>query len=62
MANIEAIIVDGVRYDKVKKTEYPSEISCQECSLLEVCQKHELNWDCCEITGQDEIWKRKDEL
>ena len=34
MSNIEAIIVDGVRYDKVKaKTEFVYE----ECELREVC-------------------------
>ena len=34
MSNIEAIIVDGVRYDKVKaKTEFV----CEECELREAC-------------------------
>ena len=36
MGNIEAIIVDGVRYDKVKaKTKFV----CEECELREVCEK-----------------------
>jgi hypothetical protein len=36
MSNIEAIIVDGVRYDKVKaKTEFV----CEECELGEVCEE-----------------------
>lgn len=36
MSNIEAIIVDGVRYDKVKaKTEFV----CEECELREVCEE-----------------------
>lgn len=35
MSNTEAIIVDGVRYDKV---EAKTEFVCEECELREVCE------------------------
>lgn len=35
--NIEAIIVDGVRYDKVKAK---TEIVCCECELRDVCKEN----------------------
>lgn len=36
MSNIEAIIVDGVRYDKVKAK---TGSVCEECELREVCKE-----------------------
>lgn len=57
MSNIEAIIVDGVRYDKVKaKTEFV----CEECELREVCEESEdfFAWGCKAISSINETWKR----
>ena len=60
MGNIEAIIVNGVRYDKVKaKTEFV----CEECELREVCEEGTCfcEEDCNHIVGWKECWKRKEE-
>lgn len=57
MSNIEAIIVDGVRYDLVKaKTEFV----CEECELREVCEEGSgfCAVDCDHIVGWKECWKR----
>lgn len=56
MSNIEAIIVDGVRYDKVKaKTEFV----CEECELREVCKDSDsLAAECKCITEHYQCWKR----
>jgi hypothetical protein len=58
MSNIEAIIVDGVRYDKVKaKTGFV----CEECELREVCEKSDsLATECKCITEHYQCWKRKE--
>ena len=58
MSNIEAIIVDGVRYDKVKaKTEFV----CEECELREVCEVDgNLAADCHLLVLYNEYWKRKE--
>ena len=56
MSNIEAIIVDGVRYDKVKaKTEFV----CEECELREVCNAKMVVY-CWATLGKNECWKRKE--
>lgn len=54
--NIEAIIVDGVRYDKVKaNTEYV----CEECELREVCEKDKaFALKCNEIVESGNKWQR----
>ena len=59
MSNIEAIIVDGVRYDRVKaKTEFV----CEECELREVCKKTKnFGGTCWDLTVFKECWKRKEE-
>lgn len=61
MSNIEAIIVDGVRYDKVRaKTEFV----CEECELRDkICDN---SWSlfslyCNEFSSHKECWKRKEE-
>ena len=59
MSNIEAIIVDGVRYDKVQaKTEYV----CEECELREVCEEDKEFTDKCIAINEYEskCWKRKE--
>lgn len=58
MSNIEAIIVDGVRYDKVKaKTEFV----CEECELREVCEECKYFGDICwRLSQLDECWERKE--
>ena len=61
MSNIEAIIVDGTRYDKVKaKTEFV----CEECELREVCEEDKDYAVFCGalISELGECWKRKEEL
>ena len=59
MLNIEAIIIDGVRYDKVKgKTEYV----CDDCELREAC-KGEVDFAIAcgdALSSNDECWKRKE--
>lgn len=58
MSNIEAIIVDGVRYDKAK-----AEFVCEECELREVCESHPyfgLAAKCDVIASNNECWKRRD--
>lgn len=56
MANIEAIIVDGVRYDKVK-----TEFVCEECDLRDLCDESDsLGLECNCITEGDQCWKRKE--
>jgi hypothetical protein len=59
MSNIEAIIVDGVRYDKVKaKTEFV----CEECDLREVCNGNtSISLPCWYGIQSVECWKRKEE-
>ena len=59
MSNIEAIIVDGVRYDKVKaKTEFV----CDECELREVCNGNTaISLPCWYGIQSVECWKRKEE-
>ena len=59
MSNIEAIIVDGVRYDKVKaKTEFV----CEECELREVCEETKNFGDTCwHLARINECWERKEE-
>lgn len=60
MSNIEAIVVNGIRYDKVKaKTEFV----CEECELREVCEDSEdcFALDCRAIAENGECWKRKEE-
>ena len=54
--NIEAIIVDGVRYDKVKaKTEFV----CEECELGEVCDENaKMVVYCWATLKKNECWKR----
>ena len=58
--NIEAIIVDGVRYDRVQaKTEFV----CEECELREVCESQPyfgLASNCDAIASNNECWKRKE--
>ena len=60
MSNIEAIIVDGVRYDKVKaKTEFV----CEECELRTMCEDisyAKFAVECNVITNNNECWKRKE--
>ena len=59
MSNIEAIIVDGVRYDKVTaKTEFV----CEECELREVCEEEFVFFEtnCGHIVGKKKCWKRKE--
>lgn len=59
MSNIEAIIVDGVRYDKVKaKTKFV----CEECELREECENHTgVVLQCMSRARDGECWKRKEE-
>lgn len=61
MSNIEAIIVDGVRYDKVNaKTQFV----CEECELRDECESHPyfgLASSCDAIASHNECWKRKEE-
>jgi hypothetical protein len=57
MSNIEAIIVDGIRYDKVKaKTEFV----CEECELREACEEDKEFTDKCIAINEYEskCWKR----
>ena len=59
MANIEAIIVDGVRYDRVQaKTEFV----CEECELREVCEEDKDYAVMCGVLISElgECWKRKE--
>lgn len=60
MGNIEAIIVDGVRYDKVKaKTEFV----CAECDLRKASESYPycgLAVKCNAIASNNECWKRKE--
>ena len=60
MSNIEAIIVDGVRYDRVTaKTEFV----CEECELREVCEvDNDYAVFCGSLISElGECWKRKEE-
>lgn len=59
MSNIEAIIVDGARYDKVTaKTEFV----CEECELREVCCEPADSTfpisECTVLAKSNECWKR----
>jgi hypothetical protein len=58
MSNIEAIIVDGVRYNKVQaKTVFV----CEECELISVCKNSDsLAAECKCITEHYQCWKRKE--
>lgn len=58
MSKIEAIIVDGVRYDKVTaKTEF----ACKECELREVCEGNvKMVVYCWATLGKNVCWKRRD--
>lgn len=55
MSNIEAIIVDGIRYDRVKaKTEFV----CEECDLREVCENDKgFALKCNEIVERGNKWQ-----
>ena len=58
MSNIEAIIVDGVRYDKV---EAMTEFVCYECDLKEVCEGNKGFGDICwRLSQLYECWKREE--
>jgi hypothetical protein len=59
MSNIEAIIVDGVRYDKVKAM---TEFVCYECDLKEVCEEKAIFAIACgdALSSDNECWKRKE--
>ena len=59
MSNIEAIIVDGVRYDKVKAN---TEFVCEECGLREVCEEDKDYTVMCGVLIAElgECWKRKE--
>ena len=58
MSYIEAIIVDGVRYDRVTaKTEFV----CEECELREVCKEDTgIVLKCMSRAIDCECWKRKE--
>jgi hypothetical protein len=60
MSRIEAIIVDGVRYDKVVAK---AEFVCGECELREVCKENGYFTIACvkALSSDDECWKRKEE-
>ena len=56
MSNIEAIIVDGARYDKVQAK---PEFVCEECELREECEESDSLADECKcITEHYQCWKR----
>lgn len=56
--NIEAIIVDGVRYDKVTAK---TESVCEECELREACEDNKGFGDICwHLSQLGECWKRKE--
>lgn len=58
MANIEAIIIDGVRYNRV---EAETSQGCQECHLKELCDEPNGFGDICwQSTKLGECWKRKE--
>lgn len=60
MPNIEAIIVDGVRYDKV---EADTEFACERCALREICDDNKGFADIClRLSQLDECWEREEEL
>ena len=60
MSNIEAIIIDGVRYDKIKVNTC---LSCKECELARECEikGNSIKFACYNLTNYDECWKRKEE-
>ena len=60
MSNIEAIIVDGVRYDKVEPM---VDDVCEVCELREVCEEDKDYAVFCGalISELGECWKRKEE-
>ena len=60
MSNIEGIIVDGVRYDKV---EAKTEFVCEECELREMCEEDKDYAVMCGVLIAElgECWKRKEE-
>lgn len=60
MSNIEAIIVDGVRYDKVKSNVSPINI-CDICDLQYLCQPIGSTFpvlECKVLSENNECWKR----
>ena len=60
MSKIEAIIVDGVRYDKVKSKVSPINI----CDLQYLCQPIDSTFpvlECKVLSENNECWKRKEE-
>lgn len=60
MSNIEAIIVDGVRYDKVKSNVSPINI-CDICDLQHLCQPIDSTFpvlECKVLAENNEYWKR----
>lgn len=59
MSKIEAIVVNGIRYDNVKaKTEFV----CEECELREVCEEDKDYAVMCGVLISElgECWKRKE--
>lgn len=63
MSNIEAIIVDGVRYDKVKSNVLPINI-CDICDLQYLCLSIDSTFpvlECKVLSENNECWKRKEE-
>lgn len=59
MSNIETIIVDGVRYDRVQAK---SEFVCEECELREVCEEDKDYAVFCGVLISElgECWERKE--
>ena len=58
MSNIETIIVDGVRYDRVQAK---SEFVCEECELRDKCQVYPVVALQCRSLAKDcECWERKE--
>ena len=58
--NIEAIIVDGVRYDKVKSDVSPINI-CDICDLHWLCEPIGSTFavfECKVLSNNNECWKR----
>lgn len=65
MSNIEAIIVDGVRYDKVKSDVSPINICniCDICDLQYLCKPIGSTFpvlECKVLSENNECWKRKE--
>ena len=61
MSNIEAIIVDGVRYDKVKTDVSPHNI-CDICDLHCLCEPIGSTFsvsECKVLSENNECWKER---